>query len=104
MIMIKKYLKLFGKILGIIFTVSVIAYVIFVIVVRPSNDRDWMLDQAVLPYADIDGNRIAIHNIRNFTYQSTSEYTPNYYDATFDLEKLKNIYFIVEPFSGFKGA
>ncbi|KKU80438.1 MAG: hypothetical protein UY07_C0045G0011 [Parcubacteria group bacterium GW2011_GWA1_47_8] len=104
MIMIKKYLKLFGKILAIIFTVSVIAYIILVIVVRPSNDRDWMLDQAVLPYVDIDGNRIAIHNIRNFTYQSTSEYTPNYYDATFDLEKLRNIYFIVEPFSGYKGA
>lgn len=99
-----KYLKFFGKILLALVLLCIAAYTILVILVRPSNDRDWTTDQAVLPYAEINGNQIAVYNIRNFSYTSTSDYTSNYYDATFDLEKLKNVYFIVEPFSGPVGA
>jgi len=72
--------------------------------IRPSNDRDWALDQAVLPYAEFNDNLVTVHNIRNFTYASTTSYTPAYYDKTFDLNKIKNVYFIVEPFAGFVGA
>ncbi|MES2436594.1 MAG: DUF4105 domain-containing protein [Patescibacteria group bacterium] len=71
---------------------------------EPSNDRNWNADQAVLPYAEIRENLISVHNIRNFTYASTTSYTPNYYDKTFDLNKLKKVYYIVEPFSGFVGS
>lgn len=58
----------------------------------------------MLPSAEINGNSVFIKNIRNFSYTSTSDYTPNYYDATFDLDKIKNVYFVVEPFSGYVGA
>lgn len=74
------------------------------IIVRPSNNRDWSPDQAVLPTADIAGSMVAIHNIRNFSYASTTSYTPAYYDKTFDANKLTRAYFIVEPFSGYAGA
>ncbi|OGZ17194.1 MAG: hypothetical protein A2494_03200 [Candidatus Lloydbacteria bacterium RIFOXYC12_FULL_46_25] len=70
----------------------------------PSNDRDWSLDQAVLPYGEISGDMVTIHNIRNFTYTSTKDYIPEYYDKTFDLSKIKNVYYIVEPFSGVPGS
>lgn len=99
-----KYIKLFGKIILVIVVLVVVAYTVLVVIVRPSNDRDWALDQAVLPYAEIDGDQVSVHNIRNFSYTSTSDYTPVYYDATFDLNKIKNIYFVVEPFSGYVGA
>jgi len=61
-----KYLKFFGKILLVLLLLCIVAYTILVILVRPSNDRDWTTDQAVLPYAEIDGSQVAIHNIRNF--------------------------------------
>ncbi|OHA83652.1 MAG: hypothetical protein A2937_02040 [Candidatus Yonathbacteria bacterium RIFCSPLOWO2_01_FULL_47_33b] len=99
-----KYLKLLGKIILALIAFVAVAYTLLVLVVRPSNDRDWTVDQAVLPYAEIDGDQVSIHNIRNFAYTSTSDYTPNYYDATFDLRKIKNVYFVVEPFSGYVGA
>ena len=83
-----KYLKLFGKILLALLALVVITYTILVVIVRPSNDRDWALDQAVLPFAEINGNQVSVHNIRNFSYTSTHDYTPSYYDATFDLEKI----------------
>lgn len=95
-----KYIKILGKLILWVIAVVVIAYVSLVIIVRPSNDRDWTVDQAVLPYAEINGNKVAVYNIRNFSYKTTTDYIPNYYDRTFDLDKIKNVYFIVEPFSG----
>jgi hypothetical protein len=65
---------------------------------RPSNDRDWSPDQAVLPYATIDGPLVTVRNIRNFSYTSTSQYTPAYYDKTFDLRRLDSAWYFVEPF------
>lgn len=99
-----KYLKLLGKIIIWLIVVLVVAYTALIVTIRPSNDRDWTLDQAVLPVAEISGNKVSIKNIRNFSYKTTEDYTQSYYDATFDLDKIKNVYFIVEPFSGYVGA
>lgn len=93
-----------GKILLGLVVVVVIVYTVLVLVVHPSNNRDWSLDQTVLPYAEINGDKVSVHNIRNFSYTSTHDYTPNYYDKTFDLSKIKNVYFVDEPFSGYVGA
>src|ERR1700710_2524459 len=68
---------------------------------RPRNDRDWSLDQKVLAFADLDGDRVTVHHIRNFTYRSEADYTPAYYDRTFELSKLKKIWYVVEPFTSF---
>jgi hypothetical protein len=55
---------------------------------RPSNERDWRPESAVLAYASIDGDHITLHNIRNFDYRSETDFTPAYYDRTFDLKQL----------------
>lgn len=70
---------------------------------KPTNDRNWSLDQKVLPFADFSGNLVSVHNIRNFTYKTTEEYTPGYYDKTFDLNKITKVYYVVEPFSAIAG-
>ncbi len=72
--------------------------------ITPSLKRDWSLDQAILPTAKIEGDLVTVKNIRNFSYASTTSYTPAYYDKTFDLNTLKKVWFIIEPFSGYVGA
>jgi hypothetical protein len=57
----------------------------------PSNSRNWQPDVALLPWADIRGNIVTIHNIRNCDYRSETDYTVRHYDKTFDLDKLKSI-------------
>lgn len=86
--------------------VSLLAVTFFIIdsVTTPSNTREWNNDQAVLSYADIQDNLVTIHNVRNFTYTSTSDYTLYYYDKTFDLNKLKKVWYVVEPFEGIPGS
>ena len=55
----------------------------------PSNNRDWRPDVAVPPYADINGNQITIHGIRNCDYRTETEYDVHHYDRTFNLDGLQ---------------
>ena len=59
--------------------------------IEPSNDRDWQPEVALLPYATISGDRVTVHNIRNFDYRSETDFTPAYYDKTFDLRELQSV-------------
>ena len=56
-----------------------------------SNDRDWVDENAVLPHATIEGDRVTVHNIRNFAYRTETDFTPAYYDKTYDLRQLEGV-------------
>jgi hypothetical protein len=58
---------------------------------QPSNNRDWQPDLAVLAYADIDGNKVTVHNIRNCDYRTETDFDVRHYDKTFDLQKLRTV-------------
>ena len=66
----------------------------------PTNDRDWQTDLARLAYASIDGDKVTVHNIRNFDYRSESDYTPAYYDKTFDLGALRSLDIVTSYWAG----
>jgi hypothetical protein len=56
---------------------------------KPSNERDWQPDVAVLAYADIQQNKVTVHEIRNCDYRSETEFDVRHYDKTFDLDQLR---------------
>jgi Domain of unknown function (DUF4105) len=58
---------------------------------EPSNQRAWPPEVAVMPYAQLDGDLVTVRNIRNFDYRSESDFTPSYYDKTYDLRKLESV-------------
>jgi hypothetical protein len=68
--------------------------------IEPSNERDWQTDVAVLPYATISGDTVTFHNIRNFDYRSETDYTPAYYDKSFDLNKLDGVDLVASYWMG----
>ena len=57
----------------------------------PSNDRDWQPEVAVLSHATIQGDLVTVHNIRNFEYRTETDFTPRYYDRTFDVRRLDRV-------------
>jgi hypothetical protein len=67
--------------------------------IKPSNNRDWLPEQAVLAYADIQGDHVTVHNIRNCRWQTLEDYTVAHYDKTYNLNRLKGVDFIVVPFN-----
>ncbi|MBT7553367.1 DUF4105 domain-containing protein [bacterium] len=87
-----------------IFLFALVLLIIIWMIPQPSNNKNWSKDQQTLSYADIEDNLVHIYNIRNFEYRSTTDYDIQYYDQTFDLNKIKNMYYIVEPFGEWEGA
>jgi hypothetical protein len=69
------------------------------ITIRPTNERTWIIQQAVLPAAHIDGHLAHVQGVRNFHYTAEDKFAPAYYDRTYDLDKLVSASFIVTPFS-----
>jgi len=65
---------------------------------QPSNDRDWTRDQERLPWADVAGRRVEVHNVRNARYRSVDDYDVSWEDRSYDLGRLEGVWFLVEPF------
>lgn len=66
---------------------------------HPRSDRQWVQQQAVMAYADVRGDSVHLHNVRNFRYTTEEQFTPAYDDRRYDLNKLETVWFIVTPFS-----
>jgi hypothetical protein len=57
---------------------------------QPTNEADWQPDVAKLAYAEINGNQVTMHNIRNCDYRTETDFDVHYYDKTFDLDKIRS--------------
>jgi hypothetical protein len=59
--------------------------------IAPSNQRDWLPDVARTTTALVDGDRIALRNVRNFDYRTETDYDERWEDRTYDLSKLRGV-------------
>jgi len=57
--------------------------------IAPSNDRAWQGDVTQTPWAEIDGDRVTIHNVRNYDYRAEFDYTARWEDRTYDLSQIR---------------
>lgn len=64
----------------------------------PSNHRNWVPAQAVLPYSERQGRQLTVHNVRNCLHLGPEDYIVRHDDRTYDLDRLEGIDFIVVPF------
>lgn len=74
-----------------VFTILFAGVLAWYFSLEPRNDRDWVAENAVLPYATIQGDLATVHNIRNFSYRTETDFTPAYYDKRFDLSKIEGV-------------
>jgi len=63
--------------------------------IRPSNDRTWQPDVARPPYAELHGDELTIHNVRNFDYRSETDFTERWETRTYDMAKLDRLDFFM---------
>ena len=45
---------------------------------RPRDDRTWQPDVAEKAWAEINGDEVTLHNVRNCEYRTESDYTPHW--------------------------
>src|SRR5881398_2290329 len=57
--------------------------------IPPRADRDWQPDVARVATADMHGDVVTIHNVRDFDYRSETDFTERWEDRTYDLSRLR---------------
>ncbi len=65
----------------------------------PTHNKQWRPDLAVLPYAEIESDRVRLYNIRDCEYRTENDYDVRHLDREVLLSDLRTIDFIVVPFS-----
>src|SRR5215472_7178609 len=98
-----------GPFVAIVFLIALVAIVIFVrgkllklvtlfvafvvvdlwwFTLKPSNDRAWQADVARTAWAQINGDEITIHNVRNCDYRTETDFTPHWETRTVRLSQI----------------
>ncbi|GGH25531.1 membrane protein [Alsobacter metallidurans] len=57
--------------------------------IRPSNTRDWTPDVARTAHGEIVGDRLTVHDVRNFRWRSDTDFDQAWDTRSFDLGKLE---------------
>jgi hypothetical protein len=68
--------------------------------IAPSNDRVWADDVARITSGTIDGNRLTLHNVRNFDWRTNDDYTQRWETRSYDLDKLDSVDMVMSYWDG----
>ena len=81
-----------GKLLklGIVFGACVLVAAWW-LTLKPSNDRAWQPDVAQTAWADINGDEVTIHNVRNCDYRTQTDFTPHWETRIVRLSQITGI-------------
>jgi hypothetical protein len=98
-----------GGFAAILFVIALLAIVIFVrrkllklgilfgacalvaawwLALKPSNDRIWQPDVAQTAWAEINGDEVTIHNVRNCDYRTATDFTTHWETRTVRLSQI----------------
>lgn len=58
---------------------------------EPTNEADWQPDVAQVAWADVNGDEVTFHNVRNCDYRSNTDYTPRWETRTVRLSQLTGV-------------
>jgi Domain of unknown function (DUF4105) len=57
--------------------------------ISASNDKNWAADVVHGITGIVDGDRLSVSNVRNFSWRTEAEYTPAWEERTYDLSQLR---------------
>lgn len=81
-----------GRGKGITICIAAFALVLaWWLTLKPSNDRAWQPDVAQTAWAEIHGDHVTIHNVRNCDYLTEGDYTPRWETRSFDLSQIRGM-------------
>jgi hypothetical protein len=79
----------------LVFLLLFAGVLVWFLTLKASNERDWAPDVARAPTIDVAGDRMTVHNLRNFDYRSETDFTPRWEDRTYDLSHLRGADFML---------
>src|SRR5262245_3871837 len=78
-----------GKLLKLAIVLGAFAIVVaWWLTLKPSDDEAWQSDVAQTAWADINGDEVTIHNVRNCDYRTDTDFTPRWETRTVRLSQM----------------
>jgi hypothetical protein len=65
-----------------------------------SDSRTWTADVAAAQWAEIAGDSVTIHNVRNFAWRTEADFTPRWETRTVDLSRLDGVDLVASYWMG----
>lgn len=59
--------------------------------IRASDSRDWAPEVSRTVTGTVEGSRVVLHDVRDFTWRSETDFTPRWDTRTYDLDTLKSV-------------
>lgn len=69
----------------------------------PRTDRQWIEALRTQPTVRFDGSMATIHGVRDFSWHTSRSFDARWFDASYDLEQITEIRYLVSEFSRFRG-
>lgn len=88
----------------IIILVALCATVTIVSLKTPRMDRDFEEASKILPDITISSSTVTVENVRDWRYEKGEVVSNTYYDAVYDVDKLKHAYLAYNPFGKWEGV
>lgn len=84
---------------GIISLVLILALgLVALALMKPSAERPWKPEHAVMPKAEFSGDQVTIQNIRNFRTHAGGAIDQAYDNRTYDLTRLESLWYALAVF------
>jgi hypothetical protein len=84
------FVRPFWRKLGI-FVVLFAGVLVWWLTITPQQDSDWQPDVAQKAWADIQGDEVTLHNVRNCDYRTETDYTPHWETRTVRISQITGI-------------
>ncbi|OVZ55481.1 hypothetical protein CDO44_25100 [Pigmentiphaga sp. NML080357] len=82
----------FGSFVGpAIFGAAALALLAWWSRIRPSNDRPWIPEVARQTHGNVEGDRVTLHNVRNFDWRSATDFDARWETRTYYLSRLCSV-------------
>lgn len=75
----------------VVFVFGVIIMVTWWASFTPKLDRDWAPELAQSLTGEIDGNKVTLHNVRNFNWRTSTDFDVRWESREYDLDQLDSI-------------
>ncbi|MBX6317063.1 DUF4105 domain-containing protein [Pigmentiphaga sp.] len=74
-----------------LFGVAAIVLLAWWMSLRPSNERAWIPEVARQTHGEVEGDRVTLYNVRNFTWRSPSDFDERWETRTYELSRMRSL-------------
>lgn len=72
--------------------------------VNPDPNLNWAKEHSQMPIVEIEGSKVRVGNVRNFTWKTGTESIPAFYERVYDADKIETMYYILAPLPSLQGV